>query len=219
MGRHPRVRTLPSLRQHKGLCKAKPCGKDGCSFRHHELLHNEQKFKQQTIGQTADNPVTPPTTSDADLVCNTHQAVSSTVLFRYLPVVLTGPAKMVHTFAFLDEGSGATLLDQELADELELGGSPSPICLRWTGGTERCEKDSCIVRLQVAGQYEGAAKFTLEEVQTVSELRLPQQTLDFDELKQSYRYLEGLPISSNHDARPRILIGTKHAQLGLTLKS
>lgn len=207
------------LHQHRGLCKAKSCGKDGCSFRHHQLLHNEQKSKQQPTKQTADNSIPPQTTSGADLDCNTHQTVSSAVLFRYLPVVLSGPEKTIHTFAFLDEGSGATLLDQCLADELELGGTPSPICLRWTGGTERCEKDSCIVRLQVAGQHKGAEKFTLDEVHTVSELRLPRQTLDFDEMKQSYRYLEGLPISSYRDARPRILIGTKHAQLGLTLKS
>ncbi|XP_062704409.1 uncharacterized protein LOC109433030 [Aedes albopictus] len=208
------------LRQHKGTCKAKPCGKDGCSFRHHELLHNELKAKSHQSTTAAGNPESSqPTTSGAEQGCNTHQTVSSSVLFRYLPVVLSGPEKTIHTYAFLDEGSGTTLLDQDLADELKLDGTPSPICLRWTGGTERCEKDSCIVRLQVTGRHADAEKFTLEGVQTVNELLLPRQTLDFGELKRSYRYLEGLPIDSYTEARPRILIGTKHAQLGLTLKS
>ncbi|XP_062715437.1 uncharacterized protein LOC134291545 [Aedes albopictus] len=208
------------LRQHKGTCKAKPCGKDGCSFRHHELLHNELKSKSHQSTTAAGNPESSqPTTSGAEQGCNTHQTVSSSVLFRYLPVVLSGPEKTIHTYAFLDEGSGTTLLDQDLADELQLDGTPNPICLRWTGGTERCEKDSCIVRLQVAGRHADAEKFTLEGVQTVNELLLPRQTLDFGELKRSYRYLEGLPIDSYTEARPRILIGTKHAQLGLTLKS
>ncbi|XP_062704152.1 uncharacterized protein LOC134286544 [Aedes albopictus] len=172
------------LRQHKRTCKAKPCGKDGCTFRHHELLHNELKAKSHQSTTAVGNPESSqPTTSGAE------------------------------------QGSGTTLLDQDLADELQLDGTLSPICLRWTGGTERCEKDSCIVRLQVAGRHANAEKFTLEGVQTVNELLLPRQTLDFGELKRSYRYLEGLPIDSYTEARPRILIGTKHAQLGLTLKS
>ncbi|XP_062557407.1 uncharacterized protein LOC134222278 [Armigeres subalbatus] len=212
------------LRQHKGPCKAKPCGKDGCSFRHHELLHNEQKVKRQTtnpLGHDGNRQSSehPPSPSGAERGCNTHQAASSPVLFRYLPVIVSGPGKPIRTYAFLDEGSGTTLLDQDLADELQLVGTPSPICLRWTGGTERCEKNSRMVRLQVAGQFESAKKFSLDDVQTVDELLLPQQTLDFNDLKKSYPHLAGLPIKSYNDARPRILIGTKHAQLGLTLKS
>ncbi|XP_062556741.1 uncharacterized protein LOC134221566 [Armigeres subalbatus] len=208
------------LRRHKGSCRAKPCGKDGCYFRHHELLHNEQKRKFHSNSAKTGNSQSPQSTaSGAELGCNTHQTASSPVLFRYLPVALSAPSTTIYTYAFLDEGSGATLIDQDLADELQLDGTPSPICLRWTGGTERCEKNSCIVRLQVAGRQKGAEKFTLEDVQTVSELLLPLQNLDIDELRRSYRFLEGLPIASYRNARPRILIGTKHAQLGLTLKS
>ncbi|XP_065075283.1 uncharacterized protein LOC135699027 [Ochlerotatus camptorhynchus] len=205
------------LRQHKGNCKAKPCGKDGCAYRHHELLHNDNKEKNTT--PSGNQQSSQPEAGSSGHGCNIHQTTSSSVLFRYLPVVLSGPGKEVHTYAFLDEGSALTLLDQELADELKLDGTSSPLCLRWTGGTQRYEKNSRIVKLHVSTRHHEAKKFHLEDVRTVNELKLPHQTLDFDELVRLYPHLKGLPIESYHDARPRILIGMKHAQLGLTLKS
>lgn len=202
------------LRQHKGSCKAKPCGKNGCVYRHHELLHNDQKYKNQIA---SGSPL--PDASGSGHGCNTHQTTSSSVLFRYLPVVLSKSGKEVHTYAFLDEGSALTLLDQELADELKLSGISCPLRLRWTGGTQRHEKDSQIVKLHVTARHHGAKKFCLEDVRTVDKLMLPRQSVDLKELVQLYPHLKGLPIESYHDARPRILIGMKHAQLGLTLKS
>ncbi|XP_065085825.1 uncharacterized protein LOC135707839 [Ochlerotatus camptorhynchus] len=208
------------LRQHKGNCKAKPCGKDGCTYRHHELLHNDQNRNTENSNtQSGSHQSSQPEASSSGHRCNTHQITSSSVLFRYLPVVLSGLGKEVHTYAFLDEGSALTLLDQELADELNLSGTSSPLCLRWTGGTQRHEKNSRIVKLHIAARHHEARKFQLDDVRTVNELMLPQQTLDFNELVRLYPHLEGLPVESHHDARPRILIGMKHAQLGLTLNS
>ncbi|XP_062557227.1 uncharacterized protein LOC134222098 [Armigeres subalbatus] len=109
--------------------------------------------------------------------CNTHQAKSSAVLFRYLPVVLSGPKGSIQTYAFLDEGSHLSLIDQELADQLKLKGSTIPLCLRWTGDF-RDEPNS-----------------------------------------QEFPIVNGLPIDSYYDARPRILIGMKHVQVSLVLKS
>ncbi|XP_053686216.1 uncharacterized protein LOC128735749 [Sabethes cyaneus] len=205
------------LRQHKGSCKAKPCGRDGCTYRHHELLHNEQREINHAPSDNQQSAQ--PNASEFGHGCNIHRTTSNPVLFRYLPVVLSTPEKEVHTYAFLDEGSALTLLDQELADELELTGIPSSLCLRWTGGAQRHEKDSHIVKLHIAGSHRKDKKFHLEDVRTVNQLMLPPQTLDLDELVRSHPYLKKLPLESYHDARPRILIGMKHAQLGLTLKS
>ncbi|XP_053690937.1 uncharacterized protein LOC128739468 [Sabethes cyaneus] len=205
------------LRQHKGSCKANPCGKSGCTYRHHELLHNDQKEWSPT--PSGNQPSFQPEGSEPGHGCNTHQTTSSSVLFRYIPVVLSRLGKEIHTFAFLDEGSALTLLDQGLANELQLNGISSPLCLRWTGGTQRHEKDSRIVKLEIAAEHHEAKKFLLEDVRTVNDLMLPLQTLHAEELKRLYPHLKGLPIESYYNARPRILIGMKHAQLGLTLKS
>ncbi|XP_065094846.1 uncharacterized protein LOC135715533 [Ochlerotatus camptorhynchus] len=206
------------LRIHKGYCKAKPCGKDGCTYRHHELLHNDSKDKPKSTGTTARREQSPqPSTSKSG--CNTHQTTVSSVLFRYLPVVLYGNKRAIRTYAFLDEGSALTLLDQELANELQLDGTVSPLCLRWTGGTERHEADSRIYNLHIGGVKNKSKKFLLSDVRTVKELLLPQQTMDMAELSQLYPHLQDLPIESYRDARPRILIGMKHAQLSLGLKN
>ncbi|XP_065074000.1 uncharacterized protein LOC135698068 [Ochlerotatus camptorhynchus] len=206
------------LRIHKGYCKAKPCGKDGCTYRHHELLHNDSKDKPKSTETTARREQSPqPSTSKSG--CNTHQTTVSSVLFRYLPVVLYGNKRAIRTYAFLDEGSALTLLDQELANELQLDGTVSPLCLRWTGGTERHEADSRIYNLHIGGVKNESKKFLLSDVRTVKELLLPQQTMDMAELSQLYPHLQDLPIESYRDARPRILIGMKHAQLSLGLKN
>ncbi|XP_062705726.1 uncharacterized protein LOC134287612 [Aedes albopictus] len=209
------------LRMHKGNCNAKPCGKNGCTYRHHELLHNDSKEKRNTAAAVApkneSKPSVPPCPNPSG--CNTHQVAVSSALFRYLPVVLYGKTAVINTHAFLDEGSELTLLDQELADLLELDGAERPLCLRWTGGTERCEPDSRAYNLQIAGAKERSKRFDINDVRTVKELKLPSQTLDMSKLSQEYSHLRDLPIDSYQDVRPRILIGTKHAHLGLVLKS
>ncbi|XP_062702274.1 uncharacterized protein LOC115258215 [Aedes albopictus] len=214
------------LRRHKGGCDAKSCGRNGCTYKHHELLHNDQNAKLSSNQVTQIPPtsqVEAPRQQEAVPVpthdCNTHQTKSSAVLFRYLPVILNGPQGSIHTYAFLDEGSHLSLIDQELADQLNLKGANTPLFLRWTGGTQRCEKDSKSVTLHISGTDKMAKNFQLSGVRTVEELMLPEQTLNVEQLKYQYPHLKGLPIDSYYDARPRILIGMKHVQVSLVLKS
>ncbi|XP_062707745.1 uncharacterized protein LOC134288073 [Aedes albopictus] len=215
------------LRRHKGGCDAKPCGRNGCTYKHHEMLHRDQNI-QQLSGQTTQESstsraqVSMQPESAAQIPthdCNTHQARSNAVLFRYLPVILSGPQGSIHTYAFLDEGSHLSLIDQELADQLKLKGATMPLCLRWTGGTQRCENDSQSVTLEISGTSKAAKKFQLAGVRTVEHLLLPYQTLNVEDMGHQYPHLNGLPIDSYYDVRPRILIGMKHVQFSLVLKS
>ncbi|XP_062708631.1 uncharacterized protein LOC134288289 [Aedes albopictus] len=203
------------LRKHYGDCQTKVCGKDGCSFKHHELLHKEQKLKGEKV---FDHSESNPEQTSARHGCNTHGSNSSAVLFRYLPVVIYGDRGSICTFAFLDDGSELTLLDQDLADELGLEGVEHPLSLRWTGGTERFEKHSRVINVSIAGQHDGARKFNLDAVRTVKELQLPYQTLDMDEMRRQYPHLRSVPIESYERVRPRILIGMKHIHVSLVLK-
>lgn len=213
------------LHRHKGGCDAKLCGRNGCTYKHHELLHNDEKVQQSRspIAQVATAPQIqvprqPDSSAEAPMHdCNTHQAKSNAVLFRYIPVVLSGPHGSIHTYAFLDEGSHLSLMDQELADQLKLKGTTIPLCLRWTRGTQRCEKDSQSITLDISGTGKAAKSFQLTGVRTVERLLLPHQTLDVEELGHQYPHLNGLPIDSYYDARPRILIGMN--QVSLVLKS
>lgn len=204
------------LRKHYGSCDAKLCGKDGCSFKHHELLHSEQRSRS---GATAELSEVQPEQSSIRHDCNTHRSETSAVLFRYLPVIIYGTKGSVKTFAFLDDGSELTLLDHDLVEELGLEGPERPLSLRWTGGTERCEKDSRVTNISIAGVRDGGKHFQLDEVRTVKELQLPHQSLNMNEMKERYPHLRGLPIESYENVRPKILIGMRHLHVSLVLQS
>ncbi|XP_058817345.1 uncharacterized protein LOC131680649 [Topomyia yanbarensis] len=194
------------LKNHKGGCNYQPCGRDGCIFKHHPLLHKVLK---------AESPIT--CTPNGAQSCNTHRTQPNSNLFRYVPVVLHGKQKSVECYAFLDDGSELTLIDQEIANELELAGIPRPLCLKWTGGTERYEAESQSVDLFISGQ--NGKRYLMDDVRTVQELQLPRQTLDVERLQNLHPYLRGIPVQSYRDVCPRILIGVKHASVSLVRKS
>lgn len=195
------------LRRHKGGCVSKDCGINQCTFKHHPLLHKELRLDSSSA-------VIPRCDEQS---CNTHQTGSSTVLFRYIPVIVYGNGKSVHCYAFLDDGSSLTLINQDLADELNLSGEPRPLCLKWTGGTHRLEKDSHSVNVTISGQR--GERFLLNDVRTVKDLQLPLQSLDVNQLQTEYQYLQNIPLQSYQNARPRLLIGVKHANATLVRQS
>ncbi|XP_055550466.1 uncharacterized protein LOC129732983 isoform X1 [Wyeomyia smithii] len=196
------------LKQHKGGCMSKECGINGCTFKHHPLLHKELSVTSSTANNEQANEAQ---------ACNTHQGGSSAILFRYVPVVVYGDGNSVHCYAFLDDGSSLTLMDQDLAEELNLSGEPNPLCLKWTGGTHRSENNSHKVALDISGLK--GKRFHFENVRTVSELQLPPQSLDVKQLQSEYRHLRGVPAQSYRDVRPRLLIGVQHAYATLVRKS
>ncbi|XP_055633341.1 uncharacterized protein LOC129773720 [Toxorhynchites rutilus septentrionalis] len=153
------------------------------------------------------------TKSNEERSVNTHQMETALELFRYLPVTLFGPSKQVECYAFLDDGSELTLLDEQIACDLELSGESKPLCLKWTGGTHRFEEKSRKVDVGISGSKE--ERFDLTDVRTVDALELPVQSLNVDELKKKYKHLEGIQVESYNLARPRILIGLKHANVSL----
>ncbi|XP_055590943.1 uncharacterized protein LOC129743023 [Uranotaenia lowii] len=207
------------LKRHRGGCVSRNCGVNGCSCKHHPLLHKQlnpesapmQPNSESTPIQTGDNA------QREERSCNTHLSGSSAVLFRYVPVVVHGNGIVIQCYAFLDDGSSLTLMDQDLADELNLKGELRPLGLKWTGGTYRTEDNSQIVSLDVSGLK--GKRYHLEDVRTVEELQLPSQTLDVTQLQRDNPYLRGIPVDSYTDVRPRLLIGVQHANATLVRKS
>ena len=83
----------------------------------------------------------------------------------------------------------------------------NPLCLKWTGGIERCENSSKKLTIKISG---GNKKQVAINVCTVSELNLPSQSLDYKNLAQRFHHLQNLPIKSYCDAVPKLLIGLNH---------
>ncbi|XP_062541539.1 uncharacterized protein LOC134209558 [Armigeres subalbatus] len=186
LGQHGRRSCRSSMR----------CEIDGCQLRHHPLLHSATKSATNRIEGH-----------------NYHHCGQS-VLFRILPVTISGPSKSIDTFAFLDEGSSATLVEQSLADQLNLHGPMVPLCLKWTADMYRSEENSQMVSVQISA-LGNRKKYCLKNARTVERLNLPSQTLCFEELQEKYQHLSGLPIRSYQKAVPRLLIGLRNLSLAV----
>lgn len=206
------------LRRHKGVCRQQnECGRDGCTYKHHPLLHNPQVRVWPSDRSNHGVPsASKPPAPQIERNCNIHQAETNEVLFRIVPVTLHGMNTEIHTFAFIDDGSELSLIEDSVANELNLQGPHKPLCLKWTGEIRRYEKASRKVDLGISGS--GTAVHPLKGIHTVAELKLPTQTLLIDELKQKYPHLRDIPIESYRNAVPRVLLGLDHTSLGNTLK-
>ncbi|XP_055604719.1 uncharacterized protein LOC129752952 [Uranotaenia lowii] len=185
-------------------CKAaKQCGIDECKQKHHPSLHEKP------------NDGSEPKATGA--VANHHHA-EHTTLFRIIPVTLFGNGRSVEVFAFLDEGSSLTLVEEEVVKQLEVEGEKAPLCLQWTANIRRNEKNSKRVSLDICGNSNPGQHYKLKEVRTVKCLNLPKQTIRGQELIQKYPHLQGLPIQSYKNAIPKILIGNDNLYVAATQK-
>ncbi|KAL7723128.1 hypothetical protein ACLKA6_012682 [Drosophila palustris] len=153
------------LKNHRQACFIrKPCELDGCTKRHHPLLHGL-------------DTVTPNTGSNQAIV-STHQT-DSTVdhYFRIVPVNLHAAGKTIRTYAFLDEGSSVTLIDEATFDMLGIKGEPMPLCLQWTSETTRNEAASVRASMQISA-CSSSKRYWLNNVHTVRNIALPKQKLN-----------------------------------------
>lgn len=141
----------------------------------------------------------------------------NSVFFKILPVKLHGANSIIETYAFLDDGSSLTLIDQELSDQLSIQGFKQPLCIFWTGNRSRLEKDSQVVSVGISS-FEDDEIYRMSDVRTVEDLALPKQSLGLDYIH-SFEHPRGLPIIPYLSAKPWLLIGLKDMKLGTPLKT
>ncbi|XP_041785587.1 uncharacterized protein LOC121600865 [Anopheles merus] len=191
------------LKIHTYGCKGKKaCGKNGCEYLHHELLHNPERHSK------------PNEYAVATASLNAHSEVTGDVFLKYIPVIVYGRDKAITTFAFFDSGSTGTFIEHSLIEELGLEGQPHPLCLKWTGNSERDETGSIRVSLlEISGVGQNSSVHIIPKVHTVESLSLPAQTLAVTQLTKQYAHLQGLPIHAYENARPRLLIGIDNHHL------
>ncbi|XP_055622225.1 uncharacterized protein LOC129765813 [Toxorhynchites rutilus septentrionalis] len=201
------------LVQQKGLCRTclnshgkwpcrswHGCGIPECRQRHHTLLHSSTTHERVNISSshvTSGNLQWP--------------------LFRILPVTLYGPNTSQTIYAFIDEGSSYTLLDESVADRLNVSGKLEPLTLKWTGNVTRVEPKSRCVCLSISGKN-NKSRYTLSQTRTVSRLELPTQSLKYEDLANRYPHLRELPIEAYELVCPQILIGLDNLRLCVPLK-
>ncbi|XP_065355454.1 uncharacterized protein LOC135949918 [Calliphora vicina] len=197
------------LNSHRRKCFSKKvCDISNCTAKHHPLLH------KYTISS---NPVEVATQGRSGSVNAHNDRSQDKQCFRILPIRLYWNGGSLTTFAFLDEGSSVTLIEQSLFDKLGLTGKQEPLELRWTSDTTRSENDSVKINIEVSS-IKNDSRFSLYDVHTVNNLGLPIQSINFDDIVKDNTYLKGLPIQSYTNAKPMVLIGLNNWRLAVPLK-
>ena len=193
--------------------KKKACGKDNCKLPHHPLLH---KTNQQLKSTPAD--VTQPTESvDGKVLVNQRDPAGiKKIYYQILPVSLHGPNTSIKTYALLDNGSYATLLESTVADQLGLTGPKTPLKIKGAGDMVSCDQESRVVSLQISGRSK--RKFDLHGVRTKQNLDMPQQSVDISKLPVRQSLLQSLDVESMKNVKPTILIGLDQMHLIATEK-
>lgn len=210
------------LRKHYGVCynKNKNCSVEGCQIKHHYLLHgskgNVSTPSESEYEEELSREIEHVQESTDIRPFNAHNTDKQTILFKIIPVKIYGENnKMISTFAFLDDGSSVSLVEDELLDELNLKGETEQLCLKWTANVDRVERNSQHLNIDVSGSNN---KLFSINVRSVKKLMLPKQTLIYENLCQKFKHLKGLPVTSYTAATPRLLIGLNNANLTVSSK-
>lgn len=197
------------LKRHKNPCRAtNVCGKGGCTYKHHSLLHNNERHSPPKSASTANTTLAP---------SNFHSITNISTMLRIVPVMLYNGTKSVFTFAFFDEGTTITMMENWLANELGLNGTSEQICLIWTNKIHRRERAER-VSLEISGINEFNKRYELKGVRTVDELHLPAQSVNRKELIVNYPYLKDIPFVNYDNAVPGIMIGSDMPKFGTQLQ-
>lgn len=196
----------------------KNCGVDNCQMAHNPLLHSQKT----TSNDYSNNNLQQPSASNSGLPQNDttvlcHSKERQNVLFRYVPVTLYANGESINTLAIIDEASSISMIESSLADQLFLDGPSEDLCMRWTKGITQEEADSKYVSLHISSQNNGATKYRLRNVRTVSDMDLPNQYLDISTINDR-PHLKNLPIQPYGPSIPRILIGIDNVKLTRSLE-
>lgn len=154
------------------------CKVDGCKLKHHTLLHDYDKTtdsssKIESSSKARDDEKELENSMNK-FSCNAnHFNVASEPTkqrvdkFRIVPAHVSYNGMTIKDFAYYDDGSNVTSMESSLADELNVNGTSSHICVEWALGY-RHTFNSKIVSVRIARCYDGAEEFELNNVRTVA---------------------------------------------------
>ncbi|XP_047989853.1 uncharacterized protein LOC125229116 [Leguminivora glycinivorella] len=201
------------------VCRAKPCGHQGCAMRHHKLLHHE---KAPTDTVAASNEPTQPRKSDEVVAIAVKQAVhaatrASRAYLKMAPVLLRGPHSEVATFALLDEGSTVTIIDSAIAAALNLDGPTEPMWVQGVGGNEMAYEKSKRVDVRIRNKHGGDEQL-VTNAHTVGRLDFTTQTISEREIDDCEHLRDIKHLLTYEDATPGILLGQDNWELVVSRK-
>ncbi|KFD60492.1 hypothetical protein M514_09431 [Trichuris suis] len=167
--------------------KRKICGIDGCTRKHHNLLHS---WAQVTpVSAQSSHVGQPEKAAKLTRVGATSRVPNSTVLLSVVPVCVHRSISSSLTYALLDPGSEATLITEEMANKLALTRKKSTVRLSTFYGSVPITT-SAMVSFQVSAT-DGMYTVHVKNAITVPGLNLSQRTMDWPQLKWKWSHPEG----------------------------
>lgn len=215
------------------------CTVEGCNSNHHTLLHNYDTSSEvqptgvtkstggdKSNGRKKSSQSKPVTVQESNAAgsdkktCNSQRSTIAqrTDKFRIVPVMLHFKNKSVRDYAYLDDGSNMTTMEDSLANELELTGSPKELCVDWAFGNTHATVNSRIVSVGISGYYENAPRYKMDNVRTVKHLHLPTQSITTSWIDQ-YPHFKNIPIATYDSVKPRLLIGLQYSKLTVSMET
>lgn len=180
------------LRPYHGRCfPAKKCGVDQCEIRHHPMLH------KCLIAKLGPRPMVSTITRGTD-----------GVLFKILPVQLQWGEMVKEVYAFVDEGSNVSLINQQLALDLGATGPKNSLTIKWANENYKTDPNSMKLALTING-LDGPS--TLKGIHTMEDLDIPEQTLHPEVIDQLFP--NGGGPAPYFRVKPQLLLGLNHAHL------
>ncbi|XP_023953383.2 uncharacterized protein LOC112057126 [Bicyclus anynana] len=177
-------------------CRSKPCGKDGCTRTHHELLH-EDKSKPEPN----------------KLVSVNHVGTSKTFL-KIVPVELSGPNGTETVMALLDEGSTVTLLTDEVADNIGAKGPERSLSIEGISGHQIKTERSRSINIRIKGLF--SRHYDSLQAHTIKQLNLMPQSVKPEDLEDC-PHLDDISDQLIYDGTsPSLLIGQDNWHLIVT---
>jgi len=125
-----------------------------------------------------------------------------------LPVVVKEPLGKVECLAFLDDGSTATLIEENIAKQIGLEGVNEPFCMK-TITSVKHHANSKLCGLTISGAWDNSKQYSMEGAGTIDTLDLDVMREDSEDLKNKWPYLSKLPLPSFNE-KLKMLIEMKH---------
>ncbi|VDP58804.1 unnamed protein product [Schistosoma curassoni] len=180
----------------KNCRSPRSCAVEGCGWRHHTLLHEMQEEPRNT---------------NIDAHINTQlcteksvERVQKQAAFAIVPVLVRNGEKVAQTFAFLDSGSYASLITEDLAKRLNLEGGLKTISLKTLNNhsTIQCKE----VQLEVSS-LDSSSSFRIPNVWTVERLPMLRRTVPTTSQMKYWTHLKDISFPRAEDENVKLLIG------------
>nr|CAH8842548.1 unnamed protein product [Trichobilharzia regenti] len=174
------------LNHRADTCRAaRGCDIVGCTRRHHKLLHNGDNSACQTV--------------------NYSSTESGTSFLGYVPIRILGPKGFLDTYAFLDNGSDATLLLSHVARQIGLEGVNTLMQVTSFCGTT--SQNSSKVDFEVES-LTGDYKTRVKSAYTVESLPVKRPKTPSNEQMKKWPHLAEIPFLDVECKQVSLLIGT-----------